>query len=206
MTELEVALAANRDTKVVKYVKNICEVHKLGAKKKGPDLASQYVTHFLFGHTPAHRDWIVERKRVMEKRHAGDVLKEFSQAFGPTIFLLLPPSSLSFCLKAHSQTEYMGEVTRQLAAAKDMRLVLSALNTNVVQPLMRGIAPQIALIEVDTTNLEATAVDVLFTPARSLTLRLLNRSFLLASDAAGSEKADGDEQMDGADVFDQIKN
>lgn len=76
MVELEIALSEDRNTEVVNYVKNICEVHKLGSKKKGPDLATQYVTHTLFGDTPKNAEWARERKKVMEKKHTGDVLRE----------------------------------------------------------------------------------------------------------------------------------
>lgn len=95
MIALEDALADDRDTEVVHDVKNICEVYQLGLKKRGPDLASQYLTHLLSGHTPGDPDRTAERKKVIEKRYTGDVLRELSEAFGSAMFFVLPPGSPS---------------------------------------------------------------------------------------------------------------
>lgn len=95
MIALQDALADDRATEVVHHVKNICDMYQLELKKRDPDLASQYVTHSLFGHTPGDPDWTAERKKMIEKRYTGDVLREHSEAFGPAMVFVLPPDSPS---------------------------------------------------------------------------------------------------------------
>lgn len=93
MEELEDCLARDTDTALIRHLKNVCTTHKLGPKMTGMDLTTQYLTWKLWGHTPEDDSWANERKKVMEKKHAGRVLHEIALAFGTTIFLLLPPSA-----------------------------------------------------------------------------------------------------------------
>ncbi|KAL8686073.1 MAG: hypothetical protein Q9218_007367 [Villophora microphyllina] len=201
MDNLRVALDNEENTETVRLVKDVCLKNRLGTKTKGLDLATQYVTFQLFGKTPRDPQWKDLRKKVMEKKHTGDVLHEISEAFGSQIFFILPSNTPTFCLKAHSQTEFVGEVARKLAAAEDVRFALEAVASNVMGPLERGTAPQIALLEAATSTLQETAVDTLFTPSKplastELALRPLNQSFLEGIDADGSEKADGSDGSD----------